>query len=161
MSGEIIDRDKGWKNLKKTLASFKDDELVIGIPGKIDFSVPTQGAIGTVHEFGSVDGSIPSRSFLRSTFDKNISRYNRSLAQHIRRVVKSGSPRKQALFRLGERVRKDVVDRIKNEEIHQGLAESTKQAFVPNTRIRRGDGHALVNTSTMIGSIVSVIRRRT
>ena len=160
MSGEIIDRDKGWKNLKRTLESFKDDELVIGIPGEIDFNVPTQGAIGAVQEFGSVDGTITSRSFLRSTFDKNISRYSRSLAQHIRRAIDSGSPRKQGLFRLGERVRKDVIKRIQNGEIKQDLAESTKMAFVPGTRTRRGDGVALVSTGTMVGQIVSIVRPR-
>lgn len=160
MASKVIDKDKGFKRLKKTLKTFGDDELVIGIPGKIDFNVPTQGAIGAVHEFGSVDGSIPSRSFLRSTFDKNVSKYTRSLSQQIRRAIERGSPRKQALFILGEKVRKDVIKRIQSEEIKQDLAESTKQAFVTGTRTRRGDGPALVNTGTMVGQIVSIVRKR-
>ena len=161
MAASVSDKDKGWKRLKKTLATFGDDELVIGIPGEIDFRVPTQGAIGAVHEFGSVDGTTPSRSFLRSTFDTNVHRYNRSLAQLVRRAVEKGSPRKQALFRLGERIRKDVIKRIQSGEIKQDLKESTKMAFVPNTKTRRGDGVALVSTGGMVGSIVSVVRKAT
>ena len=158
-ASRVIDKDKGWKRLKKTLKSFSD-ELVVGIPGKIDFNVPTQGAIGAVHEFGSVDGTIPSRSFLRSTFDKNVGRYNRSLAKHIRRSIERGAPRKQALFMLGERIRKDVLKRIRNGEIVQDISDSTKKAFVPGTRTRRGDGVALVSTGTMVGSIVAIVRPR-
>ena len=62
---------------------------------------------------------------------------------------------------LGERVRKDVIKSIRKGEIRQDLSEATKKAFVPNTKTRRGDGVALVSTGTMVGSIVSVIRRRT
>lgn len=160
MASRVIDKDKGWKNLKKTLKSFKDNELVVGIPGKIDFNVPTQAAIGAVQEFGSVDGKIESRSFLRSTFDRNVNKYNKELTENIKRAVKKGSPRKQGLFILGETVRKDVIDAIKNKEIRQDLAEATKQAFVPGTRTRRGEGVALVSTGTMVDQIVSVIRPR-
>lgn len=161
MASKVIDKDKGWNQLKKTLKSFKDDELVVGIPGKIDFNVPTQAAIGAVHEFGSVDGKIESRSFLRSTFDKNVNKYNKELTANISRAVKKGAPRKQGLFVLGETIRKDVIDAIKNKEIRQDLADATKQAFVPGTKTRRGDGVALVSTGTMVDQIVSIVRKRT
>ena len=161
MATKLIDKDKGWNRLKKTLKSFKDEELVVGIPGKIDFNVPTQAAIGTVQEFGSVDGKLGSRSFLRSTFDKNVNKYSKELTANIKRAVKKGSPAKQGLFVLGETVRKDVINAIENKEIRQDLADATKAAFVPGTKTRRGDGVALVSTGSMVDAIVSVIRKRT
>ena len=162
MATKLIDKDKGWNRLKKTLKSFKDDELVVGIPGKIDFGEPTQAAIGAVHEFGSVDGKTKSRSFLRSTFDKNVNKYDKELTRNIARAVKKGSPIKQGLFVLGETVRKDVIDAVKNREIRQDIAEATKQALVPGTSTKRGDGPALVSTGTMISAqgIVSIVRPR-
>ena len=160
MSTNLTDKDKGWKRLKKTLRSFNDDELVVGIPGKIDFKVPTQSAIGAVHEFGSVDGTIPSRSFLRSTFDKNVKQYSRILTKNIRLAVEAGAPRKRGLFVLGEAIRADVLERIQTEDIKQDLKEATEFAFIPGTKTRRGIEQALIATGTMVGQIVSIVRPR-
>lgn len=158
-ANSLKDIDNGWKALKKNLKKLKNDELVVGIPGNIDFGTPTQAAIGAVHEFGSADGSIPSRSFLRSTFDKNVNKYNKILSDNIQKSFKLG-PQKQALFVLGETVRRDVIEQIKNKGIKQDLSEATINAFVPGTTTRRGEGPALISTGGLVGSIVSIVRKR-
>lgn len=153
MASKVTTKDNGWKSLKRTLAKIPSHELLIGIPGEIDFDVPTQGAIGAVHEFGSIDGSIPERSFLRSTFDANVTTYTRSLAQRIRRSIERGAPMQSALFQLGEKVREDVINRIRKKEIKQDLSPVTLKAKAPKTT-------ALINSGSLVGSIVSVVRPR-
>ena len=158
---KVVETDKGWAALKRTLARIPDKELAVGIPGAIDLNARplSVGSIGTVHEFGSLDGTIPERSFLRSTFDANVRKYTRSLSQQIRRAIERNAPQEAALFRLGEKVRQDVIDRIRNREIKQGIKESTKKAFIATgSQTRRGDGPALVNTGRLVDSIVSVVR---
>lgn len=154
--GKVTEKDNGWTSFKKILQKIPDKKLVVGIPGPIDFSVPTIGAIGTAHEFGT--SQVEDRSFLRSTFDKNRLRYTRSLAQQVRRALERGEDPAAGLFKLGEKVRKDVINAIRNREIRQEIAESTKKAFIaPGSKTRRGDQPALINSGRLVGSIVAKV----
>lgn len=159
MASTVKERDTGWNKLKKTLAKVGDFEVVVGIPGDINFKIPTTAAIGAVHEFGSLDGTIRERSFLRSTFDLNERKYVQLLNKLIGKTVKSKRIDEAALFQTGETVRGDVLNRIRKREIVQDIKEATKQAFVPGTKTRRGDSPALVNTGNLLGSIVSKVRK--
>jgi hypothetical protein len=148
----VVDKDNGWNALKKSLRKLGDQEVVAGILGDIDFSLPTVAAIGLVHEFGSPERNIPERSFIRSTFDKNEAKYTRLLQESVRKVVRTKKIDKAALFRLGETARKDIVNRIVQGEIKQGLK--------PKTIARKGSSTALVDTGALVGSIVSKVRKR-
>ncbi len=152
-STEVIDIDRGWRSFKKRLARIGQSEVVVGIPGEIDFSVPNTAAIGMVHEFGSTDGTIPERSFLRSTFDANRAKYDALLERLTRKQLRGGINYEASLFRVGETARGDVIKRIKSKEITQGLA--------PSTIARKGSDTALVDTGALVGSIVSKVRKAT
>jgi hypothetical protein len=154
MASGVKDTDNGWKSFQKMLRSIGEDEVVIGIPGEINFSIPTTAAIGMVHEFGSEDGTIPERSFIRSTFDKNASKYSRLLNKWIEEAARKKKPNARALFVLGETARADVIASIVNQEIVQDLAESTLARKSPRTK-------ALIDTGNLVGSIVSIVRKRT
>jgi len=149
----LTEKDNGWKAFRKSLASLGDLEVLVGIPGEINFSVPTQAAIGAVHEFGSVDGRVPERSFLRSTFDVNEQKYTKMLEEAVKKQVKTKTRDAGALFKLGEIARGDVINRIRKQEIKQDLAESTLKGKAPRTK-------ALIDSGALVGSITSEVRKR-
>jgi len=148
----LVDKDTGWKKFKKSLRRMGGLEVVVGIPGEIDFSRPTTAAIGAVHEFGSTDGTIPERSFIRSTFDQNERKYDRALQKEITRAIKTRSGSEGALFVVGEQARADVINRIVSREIKQDLK--------PATIARKGSDTALVDTGNLVGSIEAKVRKR-
>lgn len=147
-SAKFIGKD-GWKGFKKTLAKLDGAEVTVGVPGEVDFSGPNTAAIGMVHEFGSADGTIPERSFIRSTFDINESKYRKLMEGLIKKATKAGKFRVHTLFQLGETARADIVKRIVGKEIPQD----------PRGLGNKPDGTALVETGNLIGSIVSTVRR--
>jgi len=149
MSTKVTERDTGWNALKKSLRSFGNQKVSVGVRGTVDFSAPTTAALAAVHEFGSHDGKIPERSFLRSTFDKNEKKYKKA----AKALAVSAAKRKGSvnLSLLGEVVRADVIDAIRNREIKQSLAASTTA--------RKGDAPALIDTGRLIQSIESKVER--
>jgi hypothetical protein len=150
-SSKLIDNDTGWDAFKKTLAQLKGTEVVVGIPGEVDFGPSaTQAAIGTVHEFGSLDGHTPERSFLRSTFDTNVRKYTDILKKYAASSLKSRKVNRQALFVLGETARGDVINRIRHQEIRQELADSTL--------VKKKGTTALIEEGALIGSITSTVQ---
>ncbi len=75
MSGKVVDKDLGWNeiigNLEK--ADGKTTKVgVVGPPGRRKLpSGLTVASVAAVHEFGSSDGRIPERSFIRAAVDDN------------------------------------------------------------------------------------------
>lgn len=160
MASKITEKDNGWNAVKGVLRKLGDKEVVVGIPGPINFSKPTQAAIGVVHEFGSPARGIPNRSYLRSTFDKNETKYARILERYVASSIRGKKVDEAALFVVGETVRGDVINAIRLRQIPQDLKEATKRARIaPGSPTRRGDGPALINTGGLVGSIISKVRR--
>lgn len=147
----LVEKDNGWKAFAKTVGKLDDKQVVVGIPGEINFDVPTTAAIGMVHEFGSLDGTIPERSFLRSTFDGNRRKYASLLEKFVKASLKSRKPNTRSLTIVGEIVRGDIVKRVRDKDIKQDLQ--------PATIARKGSDTALVDTGNLIGSIVSQVRK--
>ena len=106
--------------------------------------------LGTIHEFGAPRANVPQRSFLRSTADANRSKYERSMAKSVRKLA--NNPRsfnaRGELFLLGERVRGDVIKRIR-AHIPPPLAAATIA--------RKGEDVPLIDTGQLINSIRSVV----
>jgi len=149
----IKEIDTGWNRFKKSLARIGDKEVIVGIPGEVDFSKPTTAAIGMIHEFGSADGTIPERSFIRSTFDKNVNKYERELKKRLTSSIrKTKMADDAALFQVGEIARADVINSIVKREIKQDLK--------PETIARKGSSTALIDTGNLIGSIESKVRSK-
>lgn len=118
----VRDKDNGYKDFFRGLRELDGLRAKVGIQG-VDASSPhpdgnglTMVEVGTIHEFGAPEANIPQRSFLRSTADEGRSRYEDVLVKASRRLLKD--PRsfnaRAELFRLGERVRADVIDKIRS-----------------------------------------------
>lgn len=102
--------------------------------------------IAATHEFGSSDGRVPERSFIRRTFlvrvTKELAEFQTKLARAI--VTKGLDPIK-ALRMLGAWGVAEVKKTITSEDIPPPLAESTIA--------RKGSSKPLVDTGLMKNSI--------
>lgn len=168
----VKDTDKGYKALKKLLDEAGKVYVVVGVRGEKGAQrydkAPGETAdplslveVAAVHEFGSEDGHVPERSFLRSTFDTNRAKYERELKAGIARCVTgvtfgTGETALATLDfeldRLGVRVAGDVTLLIKSGD---GIQPKNADATIA----RKGSSHTLIDTGRLSTSIDSEVRR--
>src|SRR5690606_39350285 len=89
-ASKVVDKDYGWRDLMKTFEGLDGEiSVLVGVPGTADDYKDgvNQVLVASVNEFGSDDGRIPERSFLRSTVDEKSQEYSALLAKLVRRVV--------------------------------------------------------------------------
>lgn len=150
----LYDKDNGISALRKKFG--KKVVAKIGIQGKKNYE-PLRGKsdfsmvdLGLVHEYGSKKANVPQRSFMRSTFDENETKYENRLKRTARKIAKNPKTSNLAedVFLLGEKVRKDIIKKI-NSNIPPPLADSTVE--------KKKDDLALVDKGLMIGAISSVV----
>lgn len=73
---KITDRDLGWVDFFKRMQAAHSGRVKVGVLDDAKGSVRdeesslTVAEYGAINEFGTEDGRIPSRSYLRSTFDE-------------------------------------------------------------------------------------------
>ncbi len=109
----------------------------------------TVAGVAAVHEFGTADGRIPERSFLRATFDANNSRYA-GMAKRIAARVVDGEDPEGLLTALGLTIAGDVQERI---------AAGIEPTLAPATVARKGSSTPLIDTGRLRQSISSRVRR--
>jgi len=150
---KVVVKDNGWDELKMVLRRLGHHEVVVGIPGPVDVKTPNKAGLGAIHEFGTLDGHIKHRSFLRSTFDKNERKYARLMVKGLKKQISQRRRDIASLLVLGETVRADVIKRIESKDIRQELAASTLAAKAPR------DKALIAFTGSLVGSITSKVRR--
>ena len=147
----------------------KEKRIKVGIQGKQAEEIHTDSdgglgditmvRLGAVHEFGAtIDNgfgkgikiTIPQRSFLRSTADANEGKYRKAMQKIVRKLV--NAPKKfnadAELMLLGERVRADVILRIKRR---------IPPPLKPRTIARKGEDVPLIDTGMLVNSIRTVV----
>lgn len=157
--GRVKDTDKGYASLKKFLEETGKVYTAVGVRGEkgaqkhdAEGGELTIVEIAAVHEFGTDDGVIPERSFLRSTFDTHRPEYEAQLSQGVQRCIKGESTIDFELDRLGVMVAGDVVELIREGE---GIQPPLK----PKTIQRKKSSHTLIDTGRLVQSIDSEVRR--
>lgn len=108
--------------------------------------------LAATHEYGSSDGRIPARSFIRSTFDAKKKKYAKLIDALQSKIIFNNLNIKQALLTLGEVVSKDMV-----QTINRGIYPPLK----PNTVKRKKSTKPLIDTGRLKGSITHEIREDT
>lgn len=128
MSKYVKEIDRGWKNIKKNLKLMNNSEVKVGIlsdapsPKK---SKMNMAKLGTIHEFGTkikvtpkmrgyLSGelglnlkkstneiNIPSRPFMRSSFDSNLRNLNNYIEREKTNILFNKMTTKMALDRIG------------------------------------------------------------
>lgn len=106
MTKTVRDIDRGFRSiLRRVRALVPGPHVRIGVQGTEASDEREFGesnlAIASVHEFGSRDGIIPQRSYLRSTADREVALFQRELAKGAKRAAIE-SDVKTELGKVGE-----------------------------------------------------------
>lgn len=144
----------GWKAELAKLKKAAELELDVGIPEEassdafaaawLSSGTPV-AAYAAANEYGTK--TIPSRPFMRTTFDDNEASY----AEEFAKLLREGATPRQGLVRLGMRIQKELRATIK------GWATPPN---APATIKAKGEDNPLVDTGTMRRSIKWQIRKR-
>jgi phage gpG-like protein len=105
--------------------------------------------LATVHEFGSKDGRIPERSFMRSTCDAKRHEHAKLMTQLQNKYIDGKLTMSQALTQLGEVVSKDVV-----QAINRGIDPKLKPATIK----RKKSSKPLIDSGRLKGEITHEVR---
>ena len=103
-----------------------------------------------MHEFGSRDGRIPERSYLRSTFDARRDDYARGLRAGLGRVVDGSSDIDTELGRLGL---------VCTGDVQQTIATLTDPPLAEYTIRKKGSSKPLIDEGRLKQSIDHEVRR--
>jgi hypothetical protein len=152
-TGKVIDRDLGYKRISRLWRKLSRAGVTvdIGIQGpkasedKKPKAKLNNVEIATVHEFGTRNGRIPQRSFMRSTFDENKRKYEKLMSNAADRVIFEKIDPEAAFAIPGEAHRTDVIRKI-DAGIPPPNAPSTLKR-------KRGGTTPLINFGQLKGSI--------
>lgn len=159
--GKVTVKDNGWDALMKSLSKMSGGRFVrVGILGT---EKPREGdpytniQIGSVHEFGSTDGKIPERSFLRSTLDDNRNKYYDLISSSFKKVLKHQKKGRlidwdKFFGKMGEVIVVDVKKKIRTG-IKPDLAPATRRARTKGPGGASGKMTPLIDTGQLLGSI--------
>jgi phage gpG-like protein len=147
----IKDDKREQKRLERLLAKLeKGPHVAVGIlqDDKVNDNF-TMVDLATVHEYGSKDGRIPSRSFIRSTCDAKRQDHIRLMAKLQDQFITGELSMKQALASLGEVVSKDII-----QTINRGIDPANKSATIK----RKKSSKPLIDTGRLKGSVTHEVR---
>jgi phage gpG-like protein len=147
----IKDDKREQRRLEKLLRKTqKQSHVAVGIlqdePHDERFSMLD---LAMVHEYGSRDGRIPARSFIRSTCDAKQKEHLELIRTLQEKILLGRLTAKQALTQLGEVVAKDMAQTI-NEGVQPALLEETIR--------RKKSSKPLIDTGRLKGSITHEVR---
>lgn len=133
---QVIDKDLGWKELLARVAELAGDAYTkVGLLGGDDAgglhepgSPLTTTEIGIVNEFGTADGRVPERSFLRACFDLKREELAAMAAKLLTGVIDGKLSVDKALNVLGAWFAAEVKKFItEGPEVPPPNAESTRR----------------------------------
>lgn len=152
-STTTIDRDLGERALIRAVDELDDAHIDVGLFEGEEHpdSELTIAQIGAVHEFGSKNGKIPERSFLRSTADEKRGAYIKRMDAVAARLQSSKGSSKglSLLAAVGELMASDVRKKITT------LRSPPK---APATLAREGPG--FTNPLIWLGYMRNAVRAR-
>lgn len=128
----------------------KNSAVYVGLPkgaGSYEDGTPI-AVIGAVQEFGSADGHIPERSFLRVPLRANVALFNKIMRELLPQVVDGQMTMRQLMESVGAR-----GAAVSQEAISAGIAP----ANAPSTIARKGSSTPLVDTGFMRQQITYVV----
>lgn len=159
MGAKLIETDRGWDRFVRVTKELeKDPNVRVGVLADAGAEKREDGftnvEIAAVHEFGTDDGRVPERSFIRSSFERNGEKYKEHIKALVSKVVEGKVDLVKALNVLGLGAATDVKRGISEGLIKQDLAESTLARKEAKTRPgSTGVPKALIDTGRLLGSI--------
>ena len=145
--------DSKWERIKRSLKAAERAFVRVGFfgeaaDGKVDDSDFTMLELAAVHEFGSEDGTIPERSFIRASLQQayDDGEMQKVCASLYKRIAEGELNTDQALKILGEW----AVTIIKKFVTEGPYIEPELK---PGTIAAKGSDRPLVDTGAMINAV--------
>lgn len=144
----VFDKDYGYDKLFTSFRLAPDDtKVVVGFlrSGAIyDKTGVSVAKIAAIHEFGSKDGRIPERSFMRSSIDGNQKQLEDLIKKLTAKIVDKRMSTVVALGLIGQFLRDKMVSKI-----NAGVPPPN----APYTIEKKGSSKPLIDTGQLKGSI--------
>jgi len=128
----------------------KNSGVLVGVPagtGAYEDGAPI-AVIAAVHEFGSADGNIPERSFLRVPLRQNTDLFKAMFRSQMAKVAKGELTMFQAMDQIGMK-----AAGVSKEAIEAGLSPGNSEA----TKQRKGSDTPLIDTGQLWQSITHIV----
>ena len=147
---KVIDKDRGWREFARSVLESGQLTARVGFVGEKAQETTERGLtmaeLGMIHEFGTRDGHVPERSFLRATLDKNGRKYLDLFGKLIAlRIGRRGFSLADTLEKVALRAENDVFNYIVHDRIPPPNA--------PSTIARKGKDHPLFDTGQMARAV--------
>jgi hypothetical protein len=107
------------------------------------------GEVAVYNEFGTSDGKIPERSFIRATHDRKKGEWIRRTDTLRRRVMAGQMTVNKGLGLVGEMIQKDIKDRI----LSNVPPPNRPATIAAKTRAGNRGDRTLIDTSQLLGSV--------
>lgn len=156
MNNRVIDRDKGAKKLMQRLA--QSGEITVGLheaEGQRPKAGDDEGDemllidVAIVHEFGSDDGHVPRRSFIRDWADERKAEHDDQMRRIAKAVIEGKMDAERALKRLGTLRQAEVQKRISD-----GISPPLEESTIKRKTVNGKKGHVpLIDTGQLRSSI--------
>lgn len=145
----LKDVDHGYKKLVETVFGLGKPKITVGIfeaegNAKVGDDELTLIQVAIWNEFGTDDGHVPARSFIRAWFDENAEKCREATRAMMQAVVAGKYTKEQALELLGQRFVAEIQKRIARG-IDPPNAESTIKM--------KGSSTPLINTGQLRSGI--------
>jgi hypothetical protein len=131
MGNRVRDIDHGFKALKARVQQMKGSFVKVGfMEGQErtdDGETSSMVMVAASNEYGTEDGRIPERSFMRSTFDEKREELGRIMAAETRAILDGRKDPRLSLRLVGEKHQGDVIRKIRSHPPPPN-AESTIKA---------------------------------
>lgn len=145
----LTDRDLGYRTALAALANVDNGATLVGVHEEEGAQADASGglnlaSIAAVNEFGSDDGRVPERSFLRATVDVHAVAYTEQLTRATDDAAMGKRSLRDGLARLGARAEGDVK---------QFMTDLQDPPNAPATIAAKGSSNPLINTGRLRGAI--------
>jgi len=144
--------DKGFDNYKDAFKGLDSKKVAVGLFAKVGDEVLTKGI---VNEFGARAGKngnvvIPERSFIRSTYNKNIKKVARRFTQ-IAKSISDGN------YNVNKKLK--LIGLEQEAAIKQTIVDLRSPPNAPSTIKSKGSSNPLIDTGEMRNKISSELRK--
>lgn len=147
-SSSVRDIDHGWDAIRAEVKRIKGSHVNIGVLAgekrDDEGEVSSMVVVAAANEFGTEDGRIPSRSFLRSTFDAKKETLARVAAAEVKAITGGTRTVETSLRLMGEYFQGEVIRTIRN---HPAPANA------PATIAAKGSSGTLIDSGQLAQSI--------
>lgn len=145
--------NKGYNNYKDAFKELNSKKVAVGLFAKVGDDVLTRGI---VNEFGARAGKngnvvIPERSFIRSTYNKNVKKVARRFAE-IGKSISNGN------YNVDKKLK--LIGSEQEAAVKKTISDLKYPPNAPYTIRKKGFDNPLIETGEMRNKISSELRKK-